>query len=189
LLGVDGKITSPNAFGDDAIRSLLASAVASGKHTSGNGTKLQVKFGTLALKVGDPVPECSLQDLNVSTVTDAELSGRNKLLLFWSPTCSFCTAMTDDVKELEQDPPTGAPELLFVSTGDLERVQISSEGFQSRFLHDAQFDLGNRLGTNATPSAVLVDGEGRIASSLATGAPNVLLLAGASTSLKSGAAS
>jgi peroxiredoxin len=177
LLGVDGKIASPNAFGDDAIRSLLTGAVASGNQASKNGT-LHVKVGTSALKIGDPVPEFSLADVNGATFTAADLRGRETLLLFWSPTCPFCTKMSDEIQRWEQSPPINSPRLIFVVSGDYERVKTESARFESLFVHDEHFSLGAILGTSSTPSAVLIDAAGRIASSVAIGAPKVLLLGG-----------
>jgi hypothetical protein len=51
--------------------------------------------------------------------------------------------------------------------------------FQSPILLDEFFEVGAMYGSGSTPSAVLVDGDGRIASSLAVGGRNVLALAGA----------
>jgi thiol-disulfide isomerase/thioredoxin len=46
----------------------------------------------------------------------ADFRGRNKpLLLFWSPDCGFCQDMLPNLKELETNPPAGAPEILVVS--------------------------------------------------------------------------
>ena len=45
---------------------------------------------------------------------------------------------------------------------------------------DQQFAAGRAFGASGTPSAVLVDAKGRIASEVAVGAPAVLGLAGAS---------
>jgi hypothetical protein len=45
---------------------------------------------------------------------------------------------------------------------------------------DQQFAAGRAFGASGTPSAVLVDAEGKIASEVAVGAPAVLELAGGS---------
>jgi hypothetical protein len=50
----------------------------------------------------------------------------------------------------------------------------------SPVLLDQNFATGRAFGASGTPSAVLVDAEGRIASEVAVGAPAVLGLAGAS---------
>jgi hypothetical protein len=54
------------------------------------------------------------------------------------------------------------------------------QGLTSTMVLDQQFTAGQVFGAIGTPSAVLVDAEGRIASEVAVGAPSVLGLAGAS---------
>jgi hypothetical protein len=44
---------------------------------------------------------------------------------------------------------------------------------------DQQFAVGRAFGTSGTPSAVLVDAEGKVASEVTVGAPAVMELAGA----------
>ncbi len=54
-------------------------------------------------------------------VSLADFRGRNKTLLpFWNLECIFCQDMLPDLKELETNPPAGAPELLVVSAGTEE---------------------------------------------------------------------
>ena len=86
--------------------------------------------------------------------------------------------MSEDLKRLEEAPPKGTPQLIFISTGNAEETYAQSQYFEAQFLHDPEFELGPLFGTNLTPSAVLIDGEGRIASNLARGEENVLALLG-----------
>ena len=53
-------------------------------------------------------------------------------------------------------------------------------GLHAPVLLDRQFATGRAFGAGGTPSAVLVDKEGKVASEVAVGAPAVLELAGAS---------
>ncbi len=183
LIGPQGRIASNNAYGDEAIRKLIAAGARANGFESGNAglgsnNGLEISLGTSSLKVGDPAPEFLLQDTDGEPVSMIDLSGRATLLLFWSPSCPYCTEMSDQIRRWEEDPPPGAPRLVFVSSGDLEQVKKDSESFESLFLHDDGFQLGSMLGTKSTPSALLIDSEGRIASSIATGSANVMLLAG-----------
>jgi len=52
-------------------------------------------------------------------------------------------------------------------------------GLTSPVLLDPQFAVGRAFGASGTPSAVLVDAEGKVASEVAVGAPAVMELAGA----------
>ena len=62
-----------------------------------------------------------------------------------------------------------------VSTGDVEANR--AEGFTSPVALDPTFAAARSFGAGGTPSAVLVDAEGRIASGVAVGGQSVLALA------------
>jgi hypothetical protein len=73
--------------------------------------------------------------------------------------------------------PEGAPKVLVVSAGAVEANK--EMGLDSPVLLDQQFATGRAFGAGGTPSAVLIDEAGKIASEVAVGAPAVLELAGA----------
>jgi peroxiredoxin len=127
------------------------------------------------LKVGEPAPELRLPDLTGKLVDLADLRGSKTLVLFWNPGCGFCQRMLDDLKAWEANPPKGAPKLLVVASGTLEDNRAL--GLKSPVLLDPNFSAGPQFGVNGTPSAVLVDAKGNIASEVAVGAPAVLALA------------
>jgi peroxiredoxin len=117
-----------------------------------------------------------LPDLTGKTVDLAGFRGKDTMLLFWNPGCGFCQQMVDDVKALEARVKAKGPRLVLVSTGTVEANRTS--GFRSPVLLDQSFAAGRALGVTGTPSALLVDGEGKVASGIAVGAPAVLELAG-----------
>jgi thiol-disulfide isomerase/thioredoxin len=125
--------------------------------------------------IGEPAPALALPDLSGHTVDLAGFRGRPTLVLFWSPHCGFCQQMLPDLKAWEARPPEGAPQLLVVSTGSVEENR--AQGLRSPVVLDQGFAMGNAFGADGTPIAVLVDAEGRIASTLASGAAEVLALA------------
>ena len=138
----------------------------------GNGaTQQAVPAGP---KVGEPAPEVKLKDLNGKSIDVKHFRGEKTLVLFWNPGCGFCQQMLDDLKEWESNPPEGAPKLLVVSAGTEEANQ--EMGLSSPIVLDQQFAVGHAFGAGGTPSAVLVDAEGKIASGLAVGANAVLEL-------------
>jgi thiol-disulfide isomerase/thioredoxin len=160
VLVTDGLIASPLAVGPDAIRALVSDAMT-----------------PPALKKGDLVPSLRLRDLNGGTMDLAAFGGRRTLLLFWNPSCGFCQSMLDDVKAWESDRPEGAPELAVISAGSPKANR--EQGFRSRVLLDREFGAGQVFGVGGTPSAVVIDEEGRVASDVGVGAEAVLALAGA----------
>jgi hypothetical protein len=66
---------------------------------------------------------------------------------------------------------------VLVSTGTVE--SNAELGISSTVLIDQGFTVGRAFGASGTPSAVLIDENGRIASDVAVGSPRVLALAGA----------
>ena len=129
-------------------------------------------------KTGEPAPEVKLEDLTGKEIDLKEdYKGEETLVLFWNPGCGFCQRMLPDLKQWEETPPEGGPKLLVVSAGTKEANEAM--GLRSPVVLDQQFATGQAFGAGGTPSAVLVDAEGKIASDVAVGAPAVLELAGA----------
>jgi thiol-disulfide isomerase/thioredoxin len=195
LISPDGKVASPVAGGAEGIRGLLSYAVgeraqlpmqpqqpqAQGQPCPNCG-KVHAAAPTAvpaALEVGEPAPEVNLPDLEGEIVELKDFSrGEKTLVLFWNPGCGFCQQMLPDLKEWEQNTPEGAPKLLFVSAGTEEANREMD--LASLVVLDQQFSVGRAFGASGTPSAVLVDAEGKVASEVVVGAPAVLELAGAS---------
>jgi hypothetical protein len=84
--------------------------------------------------------------------------------------------MLDDLKAWEARPLKGEPSLLVVDTGGTAEENRAT-GFRSPVLMDQSFTVMNAFGANGTPSAVLVDAKGKVASELAVGALAVMALA------------
>jgi thiol-disulfide isomerase/thioredoxin len=128
-------------------------------------------------KVGESAPPLKLPDLKGKKVNLAGFKGSETLVLFWNPGCGFCQQMLPDIKQWEATSPEGAPKLLVVSAGSEEANK--EMGLTSPVLLDQQFAAGRAFGASGTPSAVLVDAEGKVASEVTVGAPAVMELAGA----------
>lgn len=169
LVDEEGKIASEVAVGATSVM-----ALANGqdpKSVAGDAAP-----AVKAAKKGDPAPEVKLPDLDGNTFDLAQQKGSATMLLFWNPGCGFCRRMVDDVKAFEANPPKNAPKLVFVSTGSAESNR--EFGFTSPILLDQGFNTGRAFGATGTPSAVLIDARGNVASEVAVGAPAVLALAG-----------
>ena len=76
------------------------------------------------------------------------------------------------------------PQLLVISTGTAEANR--AQELRAPVLLDPTFSVGPRFGVGGTPSAVLVDAEGRIAAPVAVGAVGVWALAGGAPSPPNG---
>src|SRR5215204_2207328 len=191
LVSRDGKIASPVAGGAEGIRGLLSYAVGERAQlpmqphqpqTQGqpcpNCGKVHAAAptGEAVQKVGEEPPQVKLPNLAGHTVDLADFRGEETLVLFWNPGCGFCQQMLPDLKEWEMQAPKDAPRLVLVSAGSEEANK--EMGLGSPVLLDQQFAVGRAFGASGTPSAVLVDAEGMIASEAAVGALAVMELAG-----------
>jgi peroxiredoxin/uncharacterized membrane protein YphA (DoxX/SURF4 family) len=159
VLVKDGLIASPVTTGIDAIRTLVTRETM-----------------PPPLKKNDAVPPFVLPDLDKRMV---DLSGSRKratLVLFWSPSCGYCQAMLKDLRVWERERPSSSPELLIVSSGTVEANR--QQRLRSPILIDSEFLAGRLFGATGTPSAALLDREGRVASDLVIGAQAVMTLAG-----------
>lgn len=178
LIAPTGRLASPVSYGDSEISGLVAHAgaptVASENGRSRRGSLPVVGGGPRRL--GQEAPAVALPDLEGHTVDLRDYRGRDTLVVFWSPSCPHCQELADDLRRWEAEPPRGAPRLLVVSAGSVEANRAL--GFRSSIVLDESFKAGKAFGVDGTPSAVLVDAEGRIASTVGTGARNVLALAG-----------
>jgi thiol-disulfide isomerase/thioredoxin len=192
LISPDGKIASPVAGGEEGIRGLLSYAVGEGPQLPmrphqhqiegqpcPNCGKVHAAAPTMpaARQIGEPAPEVKLPDLQGRKVELKDFRGHQTLVLFWNPGCGFCQQMLPEIKQWEENRPEGAPKLLFVSAGSAEANRDMN--LSSKVVLDQQFAAGRSFGASGTPSAVLVDAEGNVASGVAVGAPGVLELAGA----------
>jgi peroxiredoxin len=166
LVSADGKVGSSVASGPDAIRSILTHVVSP-----------QAPI-PVSKKVGEVAPEVKLPGLQGNPVELEDFRGEKTLVLFWNPGCGFCQQMLSDLKQWEANSAEDAPKLLVVSTGTEEANKEMD--LASPVVLDQQFAVGRAFGASGTPSAVLVDPQGRVASEVAVGGPAVLELAKAS---------
>ena len=186
IITADGTIGSPVAGGAEAIRALISKATgtlpvnaapvrSAQSQNGGNGAAARPSAPVPDSKIGSAAPAIELPDLDGKPVKLGDFAGKETLVLFWNPGCGFCRRMVDDLKKWEQDELKKAPELLIVSTGTADANR--ELGLTSTTVLDEGFTTGRAYGAGGTPSAVLIDAKGNIASNLAVGAPGVLALA------------
>lgn len=160
LVLADGTIGSPVAQGADAIRTLVSQSLRQAP-----------------LKIGELAPSLELRDLSGKIIGLRDVLGGRVLVLFWNPRCGFCQQMLNDLREWEAGPPPEAPVLVVVSTGTIEENRAM--GLRSQVLIDDGFNAATAFGANGTPTGVLIDATGKIASKVTAGAQAVLALANA----------
>ncbi len=177
VVGRRGRLASAVAYGDAAIRTLVADAAAgAGAAANGGSPRWLGLLRRGPPGVGDPAPPLARPSLDGTPVDLGDYRGRETLVVFWQPRCPHCQRLAEDLRRWEAEPPRQAPRLLVVSSGSVEDNRAL--GFQSTVVLDEGFAIGKAFGARGTPSAVLVDAEGRTASTVAVGARDVLALAG-----------
>jgi thiol-disulfide isomerase/thioredoxin/uncharacterized membrane protein YphA (DoxX/SURF4 family) len=174
-----GLIGSPLAMGADAIKKLVEQTSESRVHdfaTATNGSPHDRRFSVSipSLSTGEKVPDWNLPEVGGATINLRTL-GKPHLLLFWNPKCGFCNRMLDDIKMLERESSAAIPPLLFVSSGSTDEIQALA--VRSPVAIDNDFRTGRLFGASGTPSAILLNEAGIVASKLAVGAQEILALA------------
>ena len=103
-----------------------------------------------------------------------DLAERQVLLVNWSPRCGFCSRIAPDLAELQPELQAHGVEMVFITLGDAEenRPLLEEHGLHPRVLFGDGLDVEVFAGVG-TPSAYLVDGEGKAASALTIGADKV----------------
>ena len=179
VISPEGTIRSPLGQGPGEVEALVEHAVGARaqlpllhSHASSAG---HAEPEPESPKVGEPAPALRLPDLEGRDVDLEDFKGRETLVLFSSPGCGYCQEMMPDLREWEAAPREGAPSLLVVSDGTVEENEAM--GFSSPVVLDDDYAVSDAFGAGGTPSAVLVDAEGRIASEVVVGAAGVLELA------------
>jgi len=128
-----------------------------------------------ALRIGEKAPPLPLFDLEGRPVEFSIANRRSTLLVFWNPACGFCSAMLDDIRSWEAWLASDGTRLLLVSTGSVE--ENLAMGLHCQIALDQNFSVGQSFGATGTPSAVLLNAEGAVASDVAAGRSNVVALA------------
>ena len=172
LVRPDGTVGSPIAGGVDAVRTLVARAAGVfGPATAGGAPARSAPAMPVSLPIGAQAPVVALPDLDGGTVALSDSAGEPTVVLFWNPACGFCRRMLEGLRAWEAAAPIGAPRLLVVSTGSVEENRAM--GLKSEVVLDQGFSTGRSFGASGTPSAVLVDAAGKIASQVVSGAEAV----------------
>lgn len=171
----DGTVGSYPVAGADEIRRLI---VTKGWTEAGfanfRATKSQPNKPRLTLPIGSAAPPLRLSDLRGHLFDLGKGSQNATVLLFWNMKCGFCQRMIPRLKEWETLKSDHAVELVVVSSGSADENLVM--GLRSVVLLDDKFEVGHSYGASGTPSGILIDEEGNIASELAVGESSILEL-------------
>lgn len=179
LVDANGRIASPIRVGKGQIRHLIEHTVTLAASKQPGPVRLpEVVLGDSLFKVGDPAPRFALPDLEGRPVSLEQLLDRPNLLVFWTSDCSHCVSLGPELEQWEQGIDPNSPRLVLIASGDAEEIRRILGNLSLLTLMDPDFEIGPLFGVTNTPSAVLVDRFGRIASSLAQGRKRIFTLVG-----------
>lgn len=170
LINSDGNIASAVAAGDTAIRSLIEKVKLLGDESE------KYFVTNISTNLGEEVPEFALENVEGLSISSKDLTGRKTLLTYWSLDCGWCEKMLEDLREWDKTRGADEPELLLLSSGNAEKHK--ELGFKSQIILDDEKDVSKKIGMEGTPSAVLINENGKIVSEVAVGAENIFALIG-----------
>lgn len=134
----------------------------------------------VGLPVGAAMDPLTLPALDGREVSLETYLGTQVILVNWSPTCGFCDAIAADLAAAGPDLEKVNAALVFVAHGTAEanRAMVDKHGIVSPvLLLDGDAELNPAGFRNlGTPSAFLIDPDGKVASTLAVGADQVPVL-------------
>jgi peroxiredoxin len=170
-----GQFWQSNALLLERVERLESAAAELRKKISPEPEQLPPK----RLPIGSEAPSFDLPDLNGRRVSLGQYLGRPLVLVFFGADCGFCTKMAPALaKEVRKVKP-GRPVPIVVASGDEEeaREEMSKYGFNCPVLLDGEAEFVTQsYNIDATPEALLVDEQGRIASDVAVGERAILEL-------------
>ena len=159
VVGPDRRFKAGPAGGRTAVLELLDRLVA----------MRGVPHGQAGLP--DKLPALPVTDAGGRQVLLPAQLRRRTLVVFWRSTCGFCQRMVGDVEAWSALPRDESGIDVLVVAADDDTVRQFS--LQVRVLLDRKTSVARALGVMGTPSAVLVNADGRLVSKVASGQGNV----------------
>ncbi len=172
LVNTDGTVASRTAVGDKAIREMFEMV----KTQIDDPDVLLIANGGETNSLGKFLPAFSQTDVFDKNITSKDLQGKKTLVTFWSLSCGYCTQMLEDLRNWDKARGVDEPNLLLLSEGEAEPHR--NLDLQSPIILDKDRKISNELGMSGTPSAVLINENGKIVSETAIGAEKIWTLIG-----------
>ena len=129
----------------------------------------------MGLPVAALAPDFELTAYVGGTVSLKELLayGKPLLLIFTNPTCGPCVILFEEIKEWQQAHREQLT-IALISFGTIKENFVNvARNSLGQVLLQREREVAEKYGADVTPTAVVVDGEGKIASPLAAGADEI----------------
>jgi peroxiredoxin len=151
-----------------------------GSELGADGAELGADGAELdGIAVGQPLPVFTAEAENGEAFSASQLRGRRALVVSWSPTCSFCALIGDELAALAPSLDEAGVDLVLLASGEARanRASLDRHGLTGRLLLLNDDDGAEGFAGLGTPVAYLVDELGVVAEPLALGATEVVELA------------
>jgi thiol-disulfide isomerase/thioredoxin/uncharacterized membrane protein YphA (DoxX/SURF4 family) len=178
LINSDGTIGSRLAASDDEVRQLIEQLRGEIEKGEPYFVKNSENIRQSEAKLGEEIPQFSLEAINGKTLTSKDLQGKKTLVAFWSTSCGWCDLMMEELRDWDKMKGVDEPNLLLFSNGETDK-NLEFD-FASPILLDEKDEITKQFGKNGTPSAVLINEDGKIISETAVGANQIWALLGKS---------
>lgn len=131
------------------------------------------------LGIGTEFPLFSFPDAAGNPVALEQFRGKRVLLVHWNPECGFCDLIAPDLARLQPELERRGVQLLLLAHGDaaVNRKLLEAHRLVCPLLLYGDAKLPEPLVNLGTPSAYLLDREGRVEKPLAVGSEDVPALA------------
>jgi peroxiredoxin len=131
------------------------------------------------LETGTVFPPFTLPDLLGNPVPLQQFRGKRVLLVHWNPECAFCDLIAPDLARVQPQLERGGVQLLLLAYGDAgaNRKMLEAHRLVCPVLLYGDRKVPAPLANLGTPSAYLLDREGRVEKPLAIGSEKVPALA------------
>jgi thiol-disulfide isomerase/thioredoxin/uncharacterized membrane protein YphA (DoxX/SURF4 family) len=176
LMDTKGRIASFTGAGDLGLRELMEKVGEEGSIDEFTYLTGSNEHRHSAIRIGENVPEISVTDINGNGFDSSQFKGKETLVAFWSPTCKYCEAMMDDIKAWDKTRNGTEPNLVIFADG--EKDEHLKLGLKAPMIVDEDREIGEKFGQFGTPSAILVDENGKFISETAIGAEDIWSLIG-----------
>jgi thiol-disulfide isomerase/thioredoxin len=176
LMNPRGRIASFTAAGDAGIRELIDGLRARDPRDPAAFFPGNDYRSLEPLRLGESLPTVEASDADGNRFSTEDVKGRETLLTFWSSTCQHCVAMMEQIKEWDASKNGTGPEMvIFAHRKEGETLELD---LKSRVIPVEDMHIGGDLGQHGTPSAILIDENGRYISETAIGAEDIWTLVG-----------
>jgi peroxiredoxin len=182
LINADGTIGSILATGDteifglmDKLKPVLVTAMSANENGgAAQNIFIQPKKESHIPAIGQLAEDFTLPNFNGENVSLSTFRGMKTMLLFWRATCPYCLQLTDRLKTWE----TANKEFnLVIIASDEPEVELARE-FKSIVLIETDREVQRMFDYDGTPSAVIINEDGKIISDIAGGEEDVFALVG-----------